>query len=87
MDNEITLKRALPYGTKEVSIKMITTSFGAVSNKKKGEKIIDDIKFLNVPVALQNVYTNTENIHDENIAQSIARFIEERMLTNTDKVP
>ena len=51
-----------------------------------GHKIIDEIKFSNVPIALQNIYTNTENVHDANIRQDINNFIITRLSPNADNL-
>jgi hypothetical protein len=55
--------------------------------KQKGIEIIDQIKFANVPVGMRNIYTNTENAHDDQITKCINNFILNRMWTNSDKVP
>ena len=53
----------------------------------KGNTIINQIKFSNVPIAMQNIYTNKENVHDDNILLAINRFIVDRMVPNKDNIP
>ena len=60
---------------------------GLQEYEEKGRDIIDKIKFANVPVGLRNIYTNTENIHEDNILGAINKFITERLIPNTDNVP
>ncbi len=53
----------------------------------KGRDIINKIKFENVPLGLQNVYSNKENVHEDNFIRAINDFILNRVMPNADKLP
>lgn len=62
-------------------------SWGDDEARAKGQSIIDSIKFANVPKGLQNVYTNRENVHSDNVTGAVDDYILNRMIPNTDNVP
>ena len=55
--------------------------------EEKGRRIIDEMKFANVPIGMRNIYTNAENVHEHNVMEAIHKFIIERLIPNTDNVP
>ncbi|QTD38500.1 glycoside hydrolase family 5 protein [Polaribacter batillariae] len=60
LNNSIILKRALPYGANEVAIHSITTSPGAISNKKKGEKLLVNNQPIPLVITAENKASNQQ---------------------------
>lgn len=48
--------------------------------KKKGEELLNSIRWSDIPELQRNIYTDAENIHDEQIRKSLMKFIHERFV-------